>query len=361
MVYRKAFIPRLLFTFSFFAAIFFASCATKSTSDPVPAPASEPRPPPAIVTVEAPPELIEPLIEMISIPGGTFEMGSPAGKGRQDNEYPGHSVTIRSFLLGKYEVTQSEYFEVTGVKPSRYTYNPDDNSEDGWKKLPVEWVNWYETIVFCNKLSMKEFLKPVFRIKGSTNPADWGEIPPSYINDNGNKIWLDMTDSQKARIITNKNEWDKVEMISGADGYRLPTEAEWEYAARGGGSSNFNFSGSNSINDVAWWYNNSRATLNNSYIYIPREVGKKLPNKSGLYDMSGNVMEWCWDWLAGYTSSHENDPVGPSTSPYTAQPQRIIRGGSFSYGEDHCRVTYRYNNEPFSRQVNLGFRVARWE
>ena len=300
------------------AVVVFAACGTK------PDVVDDPKP------VRSAPERrrgpLPPLIDMVSIPAGTFSMGSPRGTAQSLNiESPVHEVTIRAFLLGKYEVTQGQYSEVTGKRPSNFITNIDDDSPDGWMKLPVEMVSWYEAIVFCNKLSIKENLSPVYRIIGSVNPDDWGN-PPS----------------------AGTPGWDAVEMIAGANGYRLPTEAEWEYAARGGDGSpgNFRYAGHNIVDHVAWHYDNSDFKVH--------EIGRKLPNGLDLHDMSGNVMEWCWDWLDDYTSDAQDNPVGPSKGMY-----RVIRGGAWSVAVHFSRIAYRHNNLPSYRGVNLGFRVAR--
>jgi len=295
------------------------SCGTQQTG-------SESEIVPLGVVPPVPPEPVEPIIEMVSVPGGSFSMGDP---GEADNR-PVHTVTVNDFLMGKYEVTQGQYFQVTGKRPGNFYTNPDDESEDGWMKLPVEKVSWYDALVFCNKLSIREGLNPVYRIKGRTNPNDWGNIPTA-----------------------NNKEWNEVVMVGGADGYRLPTEAEWEYAARGGGlSKSFRYAGSNTPDSVAWYYDNSDSRV--------REAGKKPPNELDLYDMSGNVMEWCWDWFNRYSSGSKNNPTGPHTAHDSVQTQKkVIRGGGWSGAVQFCRVTYRRFNDPSYDGVDLGFRVVR--
>jgi len=260
---------------------------------------------------------------MIPVPGGTYRMGSTRETGLL-NETPAHQVTLSDFLLGKYEVTQGQYYEITGLRPSSCKTNPEKNGPEGWKTLPVEMINWYEALIFCNELSAKENLRPVYRINGSVSPSTWGDVP---VDD----------------IITS---WGLIELIEGANGYRLPTEAEWEYAARAGVNATNRYAGSNNADEVAWYYENSETKSH--------EVGRKAPNELGLYDMSGNVMEWCWDWQGAYTAAAQENPTGPATGLY-----KTIRGGSWSYAVNYCNVAYRHSNHPYYRGVNLGFRVAR--
>jgi formylglycine-generating enzyme required for sulfatase activity len=259
-------------------------------------------------------------------------MGNAGNQRRRDSstldiEWPRHYVTVRSFAIGKYEVTQGQYFEVTGIKPASHMKNPDDASQDGWMKLPVESISWYDTLVFCNQLSIKEKLKPVYSIDGSVDPDVWGDPPTRR-----------------------STAWDAVGMDINADGYRLPTEAEWEYAARGGvESKNYLYAGSDTPSQVAWY-----TPVNSRAVITIHEVGKKQPNELGLYDMSGNVMEWCWDWLDTYSEDHQNNPIGPSRGLY-----RVIRGGGWSIRDNYSRITYRHNNQAHYFGINLGFRVAR--
>jgi formylglycine-generating enzyme len=282
-------------------------------------------------TVPGGPATIEPvksLIEMVSVKGGMFNMGfdrtyyrSFTGE-RDPPPWPNHYVTLNDFYIGKYEVTQNEYYEVTRS-------NPSHNQPKGSDILPVEMVSWYDTLVFCNRLSIKEKLTPVYTINGSVNPDEWGEP------------------SDKRRVLA----WDSVKMDRQADGYRLPTEAEWEYAARGGAvSKDFIYAGSNVASAVAWY----EPSKDGRILGVVHAVGKKDPNELGLYDMSGNVMEWCWDWEGNYAAATQNNPVGPSTGSL-----RIIRGGSWSTQESLCVIKSRYKNDPFRLLMNVGFRVAR--
>jgi len=174
---------------------------------------------------------------------------------------------------------------------------------------------------------MAEGLSPAYRINGSTNPTDWGTMPTSNHN----------------------ATWDAVQIVAGSTGYRLPTEAQWEYAAKGGNGSpgNFTYAGSNTVGDVAWYWDNSGSRTH--------EVGKKAPNGLGLYDMSGNVWEWCWDWYGHYTSGAKTDPMGASSGSY-----RVSRGGGWSNSlATYVRSANRDFVWPLSRQDVSGFRVSR--
>ncbi len=230
---------------------------------------------------------------MVFVQGGTFQMGSNSG---DSDEKPVHSVTVSDFYIGKYEVTQTEWKEVMGNNPS---FRKGDN-------FPVEKVSWYDAVEFCNKKS---------RAKGLT---------PCYTGSGKN-------------ITCNFN----------ANGYRLPTEAEWEYAARGGNKSKgYTYSGSNTIGNVAWYNNNSGITTH--------PVGKKHPNELGIYDMSGNVFEWCWDWKGSYGSSSQTNPTGASDGS-----RRVRRGGSLYSVAMYCRVAIRHHSIPDLTLNYIGFRLLR--
>ena len=243
---------------------------------------------------------------MVLVNGGIFQMGSTNG---EDDEKPVHFVNISSFFIGKCEVTQAEWLATMGSNPSNFT---------GDLNRPVEKVSWYDILVYCNKRSIAEGLTPCYTINGSTDPTTWGSVP---------------TDDNNA-------SWDAATCNWLATGYRLPTEAEWEFAARGGNSSKgYIYSGSNTVGDISWNGINSGNTTH--------AVGTKVPNELGLYDMSGNVWEWNWDWYGDYSTN----PTGAATGSY-----RVFRGGSFSFG---CRVADRSNYYPYGRHDFIGFRVVK--
>lgn len=217
--------------------------------------------------------------DMIYVEGGTFMMGAlPNDKEADSDETPRHQVTLSSFYIGRYEVTQELWQAVMGSNPSRFQGDP---------KQPVERVSWNECQTFINKLNA-------------------------------------LTGEQ----------------------FRLPTEAEWEYAARGGQKSRgYLYSGSNNISDVAWYWENSNKTTH--------PVGQKQPNELGLYDMSGNVYEWCQDWYGSYSSSAQTNPTGPSSPSY-----RVRRGGGWYFSARCCRASSRYD-APDRSSNDLGLRLAR--
>jgi sulfatase modifying factor 1 len=234
--------------------------------------------------------------EMVKVPGGRFSMGQG---GTQADEQPAHNVTVGSFWMGKTEVTQGLYQQVMGTNPSKF-------SSCG-ASCPVELVSWVDAVTFANKLSALEGLEACYSISGAD--VSW----------------------PKGRSCT---------------GYRLPTEAEWEYAARAG--QNTTYSGSNELGEVAWYDDNSGDKTH--------PVAQKRANAWGLYDMTGNVWEWVWDWYDSsyYQSSSSTDPAGPNTGSL-----RVIRGGSWYREPAGARVANRYYNGLSYRSFSLGFRLSR--
>ncbi len=219
--------------------------------------------------------------EMVYVEGGTFTMGGTAEQGSDaaSDAKPTHSVTLSSFHIGKYEVTQGLWAEVMGENPS---YNKAGND------YPVEMVSWKDCQEFIRKLNARTGLN-----------------------------------------------------------FRLPTEAEWEYAARGGKKSRgYKYSGSNSLGNVAWCGGNSGSESH--------PVGRKSPNELGLYDMSGNVLEWCNDWYGSYGSSSQTNPTGPSSGGV----RRVLRGGGFLHIENLYRVSYRDWCDSGGRRNDFGLRLV---
>lgn len=254
-----------------------------------------------------------PDIEMVLVDGGSFIMGSETGDA---DEKPLHYVTVDSFYISKFEVTQKEWHAVTGSNPSFFV----------GENHPVEKVNWYDAVEFCNAYSLMKNLTPCYKI------------------DRDAKDKMNLSSKDKYR-------W-KVECNWNADGYRLPTEAEWEYAARAGGRNDTAFSGSNNINEVAWYFGNSGDE--NSHDYGTHDVGTKKPNALGIYDMTGNVWEWCWDWYAAYDDKFLNNPHG---IPYGSE--RVRRGGSWHVKIRRSTMTTRNSRSPGHRSTHYGIRLVR--
>ena len=239
-------------------------------------------------------------LDMIWIEPGTFMMGSPTDELGRDSDETQHQVTLtRGYWLGKYEVTQAQYEAVMGTNPS-YFKGAD---------FPVEQVTWNDAVKFCEWLTVQERVA--------------GRLPEGYE-------------------------------------YTLPTEAQWEYACRAGTTTAFN-NGTNiptmlqredrpcpNLDPLAWYYYNS-----GEYDGEPFPVGQKQPNAWGLYDMHGNVWEWCLDWYGSYPSSAVTDPKGVSTGS-----SRVVRGGSWAYYANGCRSAYRGYGHPDNRWDSIGFRVA---
>ena len=235
----------------------------------------------------------------------------------------GRSLTIQDLIVSDHEVTRSEFKKIMGTDPSSASaYDKNGNKLTGVAVLnnPVTDVNWYDAIAYCNKLSIAEGLTPCYSVSGVT---DWTNLAYSSIPSNTN--------------------WDEATCNFEADGYRLPTEAEWEWLARGG--ENYTYAGSNTVGDVAWYTSNTNDTGT-------REVKTKSPNGYGLYDMSGNVWEWCWDWYGSISSSSASDGA-------SAGSNRVERGGGWSFNSGHCAVSYRSFSSPCLRDGGLGFRVVR--
>ncbi len=255
----------------------------------------------------------EPLgTEMVEIPAGKFKMGSIGAEKLGKSDERQHEVVLsRPFLAARYEVTQRLWKEVMGSDPSHRKELGDN--------CPVGGVSWFDAVVFCNQLSEREDLDPAYRIKGK-----------------------DVT-------------WDR-----NAKGYRLPTEAEWEYACRAGTTTWYYTGDSKEILDGAAWYNGSVGAIKQ------QPVGLKAPNPWGLYDMHGNVFEWCWDWYdRDYPKATVIDPAGPSCGPLWDNAEgevcskRVTRGGGWSAEDRSCRSACRGGHNPLSRIQFNGLRLFR--
>jgi formylglycine-generating enzyme required for sulfatase activity/serine/threonine protein kinase len=271
--------------------------------------------------------------KLMIIPAGEFMMGAGDGEeGAADDEKPQHRVRLtKSFYLGTYEVTQAEYERVIGRNPSKFSAGGEfSNAVSGQdtSRFPAENVSWYETVEFCNKLSEREKCEPFYQIT-DVEPNDDGSI--------------------KSASVTARS----------GTGYRLPTEAEWEYACRAGTTTPFHFgsslNGTLANSDGNHPYGTSET---GSFLERTTTVGSYKPNAFGLYDMHGNVRELCWDWhdKEYYARSPETDPTGPALGS-----DRVYRGGCFiQKGPDgDCRSAARDCREPTFRSNRTGFRVAR--
>ena len=252
--------------------------------------------------------------DMVWVEGGSFRMGS--NNIFDVDSSPQHKVTVSDFCIGKYPVTQGQYQKLMGNNPSYFKGSRAVSRQEEDTKRPVEQLSWFDAIEYCNKLSEACGLEPVYKI-GSRLPKT-GPISSATI----------------------ETDWSR-------DGYRLPTEAEWEYAARGGKFQiSFTYSAGNSLDEMAWLSANSGGKTH--------EVGKKMPNSLGIFDMCGNVWEWCWDLYGHYGSEAQMNPTGvPEGST------RVTRGGGWSYLARDTLLSYRGDAEPSSRFNALGFRVAR--
>ena len=229
-------------------------------------------------------------VVMILIPGGTFLMGDEGG---EVDEIP-HEVSLSGFYMDKYLVTQAEYEKVMGGNPSRWP----------GKKNPVEQIRWSDAVRYCNSRSRLEGLQPCYDL-------------------------------------------EKWKCNSTVNGYRLPTEAEWEYACRAGTSTRYFFgSEGGKLRNYAWFAGNSGQR--------PRPVGRKLPNPFGLFDMLGNVWQWCNDFyqVDYYERSPRQDPKGPEYGD-----NKVVRGGSWASEADQCRSSFRYYENPSYTDVCFGYDV----
>ena len=259
----------------------------------------------------------------IQVAGGTFQMGST-----NTSDYgasPPHSVTVGSFYMDKTETTYEKWTEVrnwglthgyTDLPVGANGYNQSATNN------PVAQLNWYDILKWCNARSEKDGLTAVY-----------------YTNSTLTTIYR----TGQLDLASDAVKWT-------ANGYRLPTEAEWEFAAKGGTKSQgYTYSGSSILDSVAWHFDNAGQ--------VTHAVGTKRANELGLYDMSGNVQEWCWDWYDTYSASAQTDPKGPASSPGVL---RVMRGGSYYAGAINCRIADRYRaNQPGGyRGESNGFRCV---
>jgi len=283
-----------------------------------------------------------PVAEMVLIPAGSFQMGnalSASGDG-SSNELPVHTVSVSAFYMDKYEVTKELWDEVRAWGMNNgYTDLPVGNEGYASKGAnhPVHWISWYAMVKWCNARSKKAGLTECYTVSGSVYKT--GDVAP----------------------VLNLS----------ANGYRLPTEAEWEKAARGGLSGKRFPWGDTISRSQANYYVYTSGTSNyysydqgtpagydptyatGSYPYSS-PVGSFAANEYGLHDMAGNLWERCWDWYGSYGSGSSSDPTGPASGSY-----RVLRGGSWYCNAFNCRVAYRYGGDPANGDYSIGFRCAR--
>jgi len=260
-------------------------------------------------------------IEMASIPGGTFSMGSDDSG--YSNERPVHSVTLSPFNMSAYEITYAQWMKVKNWGESHgYSFNMQGLMGSGGygpgktnDNHPVTDIEWYDTVLWCNALSEMEGRTPCYYTSAS------------------------QSDVYRSGRIDIENDWVKW----GANGNRLPTEAEWEYACRAKTTTEYSFGDSIDSGDANFNYNENGTT----------QVGSYAPNNWGLYDMHGNVWEWCWDWYDSgyYNNSPSKNPVGPSAGSY-----RVYRGGSWINYAEYLRSAIRYYDFPGHISGLIGFR-----
>lgn len=294
---------------------------------------------------------------MIKIEGGQFVMGNDSIKLPWGfYSHKAHDVTLSDFYVAPCEVTQKSFEQIMGYNPSFYSGDGENKTAAAGEipeLRPVEKVTWYEAIVYCNKLSEKMGLTPVYSKRISSEAEDSTD---STLKNKDSDYSKDISLWGECPSDKGQNDWNDIKWDRKANGYRLLTEAEWEYVCTGGmlsenfTSSGFNFSDSAVTNQYCWNANNSNLRTH--------QTGILSPNELGIYDMAGNVWEWCWDWFDedfySTEAASEKNTAGPETGEF-----RTLRGSTWDDSETELAAIARGSASPYIPSRRGGFRVAR--
>jgi len=254
------------------------------------------------------------------IPRGSF--------GPKASQYP--IMTVSAFRIGIHEITRYQFNSIMGFDPSDISRSSGDND-------PVQCVNWYLALIFCNKLSIRENLTPVYSLNGYSDPTYWGKVPTSPDD-------------------PSENNWRNISVNLTADGYRLPTEMEWTWAALGARNTKTYYNGTlafagstgkNKVEDYTWYKSNSNG--------ITHPVGTKKPNELGMYDMNGNVGEWCWDTNGEFPNNNITNYQGPESR----WGMIIVKGHDILHDNSDGGILDRGTQVPSIGTFFTGFRVVR--